>query len=323
MKKILLTAILIFFSAIPSQIWAVDGAVLGVHILETTEVDQAAKIAVDNKDGWGYVTIPIRLDQLNPVQWQKFFDTAREKKLIPIVRLATEINKSSWRKPTKADIVVLAGFLSGLDWKTDKRYVIIFNEPNQSKEYGNEIDPQDYAQLLSFACDWFHTDNRGYVVLPAGLDAAAPNGKQTMESIEYLGRMLTAEPDLFNKIDGWTSHAYPNPDFAASAYKNGKNSLWGWKFEWEFIKKKTGREMDIFITETGWDQSKVKEARLFDYYNYAFKNIWSDTRIKAVTPFVLNGNNGIFDGFSLYDSDGSPTPQLEALMRAKAKNMKD
>jgi hypothetical protein len=294
------------------------GSVLGVHILDTEEIDQAKQVAKAPKEGdWGYVTVPIRIDQLQADKWQKFFDKAYESKLIPLVRLATKFEDGKWLKPTKADIIALADFLSSVDWHSTPRFVIVFNEPNHANEWGGQVDPEGYADVLEFTADWFHTEGKNFYVLPAGLDAEAPNGWASMESMNFLGRMINSNPDLMTMIDAWTSHSYPNPGFSASAYKTGKNSLWGWKYELEYIKKRTGVDLDVYITETGWDQNKIRPGNLFAYYDYAFSHIWNDSRVKAVTPFVLNGNNGIFEGFSLYRNNGTPTVQLEALLRAK------
>lgn len=54
--------------------------------------------------------------------------------------------------------------------------------------------------FLAFAADWFHTETKRYIVLPAGLDAAAPNGKTTMDNLAFIKQMLAEKPTLINQI---------------------------------------------------------------------------------------------------------------------------
>ncbi len=314
-----LTVVMLLMQALPGQVMA--KVPLGMHILETQEVGSVRELWGDQKDEWGYVTIPIRLDQLNRERWQKFMDEANQNKLIPIVRLATRFDPQGiWKRPEKADVVTMARFLSELDWKTDKRRVVVYNEPNHSGEWGGKIAPEEYAEILEFAADWFHTEkNLNYKVLPAGLDSAAANTDKTMESERFLETMLVSQPSVIDKIDAWTSHAYPNPAFAASPYREGKGSMMGWKYELDYLKSRWGKDFDVYITETGWDQQLVPYFRLVNYYVYTLQNVWIDERIKAVTPFVLNGNNGVFEGFSMTTPEGAASAQMKALLAAKEK----
>ncbi|MEK9171294.1 MAG: hypothetical protein AAB823_01145, partial [Patescibacteria group bacterium] len=45
---------------------ATNGNKLGVHILETEELSEVAKLLPDG----GFVTVPVRLDQLGEIKWQ-------------------------------------------------------------------------------------------------------------------------------------------------------------------------------------------------------------------------------------------------------------
>lgn len=299
----------------PQRIYA-TGAVLGIHILEPEEVE-AAREVMDKREGhWGYVVVPMRLDQLDYQRWQEFFDKAQELSIVPIVRLASEIDGNKWKRPTRADVVEQVEFLSRLNWHVDKRRVIVYNEPNHAGEWGGGVDVEDYGALLKFAAEWMHTEDENYVVLPAGLDAAAPNGSETMDSLVFVRRMAEAEPEVLKVIDAWTSHSYPNPGFSASVYNQGKNGLWGFDYELGLVEELSGRELPVYITETGWDQTKVTVGQLEAYYSYSMEEIWSDERVAAVTPFILNGNNGLFEGFSFKRPDGSPSAQMRAWLSA-------
>ena len=126
-------------------------------------------------------------------------------------------------------------------------------------------------------------------------------------------KMFRAKPELFEMIDGWTSHSYPNPDFSSAPNRSGKNSLKGFEVEQVKLKTMTGKDFPIYITETGWRQSRAINRNLMSYYRYAAQNIWNSPQVKAVTVFVLRGFNGPYEEFSLLDGDQQPTMQMKAL----------
>lgn len=289
---------------------------VGIHILETREIDDIDKVFSQEKEI--FITIPIRTDQLDHKQWQEFFTKADEKNLIPLIRLATVYNPESdaWQIPTRSEIVKFAHFFSAMPWQ-GPRYIIFFNEPNHAKEWGGMIDPADYADVLSFATQWFETEPFDYVLLPAGLDAAAPNGASTMDSFDFIDAMVEAEPMILDQIDVWNSHAYPNPGFSSSAYRSAKNAIDGWEYELAYLKNNYNKEFQVIITETGWDQRNFSQWQLTQYYEHALTSVWNDNRIRGITPFILQGNNGVFNHFSFLLPDGSPSPQMKALLAAK------
>lgn len=288
---------------------------LGIHVLNKEELSDVKKLFSDS-DKWHYMTVILTLDDLKkPQEWQTFFEEAKNNKIIPIVRLATRYNpqKDAWEKPTKKDVVDQINFLSTLDWYTDNRYLIIYNETNHAKEWGGVVNPEEYAETLAFATAWAKTEPVEYQVLPAAMDLAAPNGNKTMEAFTYLKRMQASDPEVFAQIDVWNSHSYPNPDFTGRPQDVAKNSIRGFEHELAFIKTTTGRELTVMITETGWRETAYTRPRLNAYYTYAMNNVWSDTRVLAVTPFILNGAPGPFSEFSFLDQEKKPTKQYEAM----------
>lgn len=270
-----------------------------------------------NQKNWRYLTIPFTLADLdNRSGWQDFFDQAKQYRIIPIVRLTTAFSDQSWQQPTRKNIVDQISFLNTLRWPTSKKHIIIFNEVNHAAEWGGEIDPEMYAEYLVFAAKWAKTEGSDFVVLPAAMDLAAPNGPTTMEAFTYLDRMLQFDATVFDHIDIWNSHSYPNPGFSASAYRTGQNSLRGFLYELSFLKDRTGKELPVIITETGWDLKAARQPNLKAYYQYAFDNIWSDHRVLGITPFILKGDPGPFSGFSFVDASDAPTPQFFAVQHA-------
>lgn len=306
----------------PSSVHASEqvGKVLGVHILHPYELADAEELlrpTTESENNPVFVTIPVTLNDLqNKDEWQSFFNTAKEKNITPIVRLTTRFENGAWQVPSRRDITLLFGFLNRLEWPSKQKYIIVFNEVNHAKEWGGTIDPSGYADILLFTANWAHAENRNYVVLPAAMDLAAPNGRETMEAFTYLEAMVAAQPEALHKIDIWNSHSYPNPGFSAAPDRTAKNSLRGYTHELAFVREKTGRDLKVMITETGWVKGRFSTKQLENYYTYALKNVWSDPRILAVTPFVLRGDPGPFSDFAFLDRNSNPTAHYIALQNA-------
>lgn len=316
-KLALFISIFSFFNTI-QNVAADEVSKIGVHILNPAELESADKfISIDQTDQWQYVTIPYTLaDTEKKKEWQDFFTSAREKKIIPLVRLTTKFEENAWKVPTRQETVLLIDSLAELEWPTDKKHIIIFNEVNHAKEWGGSIDPAEYTSVLRFASNWARSENENFVILPAAMDLAAPNGKVTKEAFAYLEAMRAADADIFAAVDAWNSHSYPNPAFSAAPQKQGQNSLRGFEHELAYLKNKTGRDFEVYITETGWEDNRATSRWLSAYYEYALQHIWSDPQVKAVTPFVLKGAPGPFAGFSFLSGEDQPTKQYTAFRSA-------
>lgn len=296
---------------------ASSGKVLGIHIMNIHELDDATALVRTDDETWQYVTIPITLNDLKKQdEWQNFFNKAKDQKMIPLVRLASKPEGAQWTIPTRKDIVDLLGFLDKLDWPTEDRHVIIFNEVNHAKEWGGKIAPEDYTEILRFAADWAHSEQNRYIVLPAAMDLAAPNGRETMEAFTYLNRMHKHDPEIFLTVDAWNSHSYPNPGFSSSPRNTAQNSIRGFEHELAFLKEKTGKDYQVYITETGWVENRVTRRWLESYYTYALQHIWTHPQVVAVTPFVLKGDPGPFSEFTFLDKNNKPTVHYTSLRRA-------
>ena len=279
---------------------------IGIHILFPDEVDSAAKVVNnDGKGDWGYLTIPIQASDRDRVKWQRFFDLSKDKKVIPIIRVATVPEGSNWVEPNNYDLVDFANFLGDLNWPTENRYIVIFNEVNRSDEYGGYVSPEKYADILNNAIDIFKAKSPDFFILPAGLDNAASNSRTSLNWRLYLERMYLHHPDIFNKIDGWTSHAYPNPDFSSRPDRSGSNKIDSYRSDLRFIRLFSNKKLPVFITETGWSNKNLSDHQIALYYQYALTHQWSDENIVAITPFLLNAQEGAFKTFSFKKEDGA------------------
>lgn len=321
-KPLLFFLALFVFISFPPKTFATENPLavpnnkFGIHILFTDELREASKLINSNSGDWGYVTIPIQAGDRNILKWQKFMDECKKLHVIPIIRLASEgdyFNTKVWRKPNAFDIVDFANFLNSLDWPIKNRYVIVFNEVNRADEWGGEVSPNEYADLLNFAIQNFKTRSSDFFIISAGLDNAAANTNNSLDEYTYLGQMYASFPEVLSELDGMASHSYPNPAFSQPPSIKTSHSITSFSFEQSFVKNLTGKTLPIFITETGWSKNKVAEENIAAYFTQSFNTVWNNENIVAVAPFLLSANTPPFDQFSLLNIDYSPTRQYLAI----------
>ncbi len=312
MKKIIFIFFIFLFLLInPKNALAFDplqvkNNIYGIDIINHSDLEDAAKLVNANGGDWGYVTVVITERERNKEVWQKFLDDCRRLHLIPIIRVATNFDGENWEIPKIENIDSWINFFNSLNWTIENRYIIIGNEPNHSKEWGGVIDPEGYTKYLKSFGEKLKNANSDYYVLNAGFDQAASNTKITMDQKKYIEAMIKTDPNIFNYIDGWNSHSYPNPGFSGLKTDTGRKSIRG--YEWELglldnlnIKK----DFPIFITETGWVRNDKNEELISSNLKYAFEEIWSKNKnIIAVTPFILNYTEEPFYEFSFKKKEG-------------------
>jgi len=272
------------------------------------ESSPAASLVNSNGGDWGYITILIESRSRDHNKWQAFFDDLRKKHLIPIIRLATEPEKDFWKRPYEGEEIAWADFLDNLNWPTKNRYIVIYNEPNQGQEWGGTVDPKSYARVLDKTITALKNKNSDFFVMNAGFDASAPQkGPKYMDEEAFLTQMEEEVPGIFNRLDGWVSHSYPNPGFVGSPNGAGRISVRTWIWESLLLQRfKVTKTLPVFITETGWkhaegldyDKSLPTEEKVGDYYETAFETAWNSNKIVAVSPFLLNYQDSPFDHFS-------------------------
>lgn len=319
MNKFVVIFILGLFLIFPKTTYAitdplsVPNNIYGIHILNEGELKDAAALVNSSGGDWGYVTLVIQKGERDTDRWQRAFDEARRLHLIPIIRVATRQQDSGWERPNVDEIDGWVSFLNSLNWVSNNRYVVIGNEPNHAKEWGGEINPGEYAHYLRLFSEKLKANSKDFFVLPSGFDFSAKNTKDTMDATLFLKQSLGTENQLFNYIDGWTSHSYPNPAFSGSEYAIGRGTISSFEWELDFLKTLgLAKDLPVFITETGWAHDgggnldgKTNISEIGSKLSYAFTNVWNNPKVVAVTPFILNYQSPPFDIFSWKRSDGT------------------
>lgn len=282
---------------------------IGVHILNTQELDKASMLINSNGGSWGYVTIPIQPTDRDKPKWEAFMQKASDLEVIPILRITNIPLGGTWAAGGDTDLVDFANFLDELPWPTENRFVIIFNEVNRASEWGGSVNPAKYAQILINANLIFKERSEDFFILPAGLDAALPNSSSSLNITEFLSQMQQYDQNIWSYIDGWSSHSYPNPGFAASPHNTGLTSILGYKNE---LILAGITDKPVFITETGWDKTRFGSYDLKVNYLVALNKWLDDDRVVAITPFILQAS-GPFTKFSLLSENGDPESSWEAM----------
>ncbi len=324
MKKTVLFFILLSLIFTSSSFAAIDPRLAPNNKVGINSLSPAAEIGdsstlVNTNGDWGYVVVTISKNEMDINRWQSFLDKANDHHLIPIIRLATEFDAANgyWKKPTDTDAQNWANFLSKLYFPTQNRYIQIYNEVNRAAEWGGQVDPDSYAKELDKTINALKAKSSDFFVLNAPLDLSLINSKNSADPSDFLDEMEQSDPGIFTKLDGWASHSYPNPGFSASPYLSGKTGIDGYSWELSKIASYAGsKDLPVFITETGWKRAVngingLSEDQISDYYKEAFTDIWSDKRVVAVAPFLLNYPESLFSQFSFKSQDSKNSGYLK------------
>ena len=298
-RLILSLALLLF----PISTWAAQpNNIFGIQLAQPhpQEIRAASDLVNSNGGKWGYVTLVIQENDRNKDKWQNVFDELRELHLIPIIRLATQPEGENWRRPEPTDANDWADFLDSLNWVVKDRYIILFNEPNHGSEWGGEVDEKSYANVAFTFAKALKEKNSDFFIMLAGFDASAPSWFPGLEDEEiFLQKILTeSKENIFNYIDGWSSHSYPNPAFSGSPWDYGRGTVRTYDWELGMLGRLgINKELPVFITETGWKRGN--EITVAENFQTAFNQVWNqDSRVKAVTPFILDYQGPPFLEFS-------------------------
>jgi hypothetical protein len=279
----------------------------GMHIADFNDIADVAPLVNSSGGDWGYITIVASDSDRDSGRWQQMFDQMRRLHLIPLVRIATRVQGDHWVKPNPEAFDEIVSFLDSLNWPTKNRYVILYNEPNHAKEWGNDLNPEEYGRVFPDFARKLKSASEDFFVLPAGMDVSAVSDGRSLDAAEYIRRMIVAHPDMLNLMDGWTSHSYPNPAFSGSPFSSGRGTLRSYIWELSFLQSLgLAKPLPIFITETGWVHREGKtyqpgllsSEQIGEYIVQSAMGAWADARIVAITPFVFNYQDVPFDTFS-------------------------
>jgi len=301
LKKITTLIILVFILINVSNIYANPNNKYGIHLAQPhlEDLDSAAKLVNSTGGDWGYITLIIQENDRNREKWQRIFNRLRELHLIPIIRLATQSEGENWRRPEEKDADDWVKFLDSLNWVVKNRYIVLFNEPNHGLEWGGEVDEKSYAEVAFTFAKALKEKDQDFFVMLAGFDASAPSWPSGMEDEEiFLRKIFNFSFLIFNYIDGWVSHSYPNPNFSGSPWASGRGTVRTYDWELSLLGRLgVNKELPVFITETGWKRGS--EEGVAENFRSVYENVWQpDDRVMVVTPFVFDYQSDPFLEFS-------------------------
>lgn len=312
----------IFFLNI-NPILASERNIYGLHLTQTADLNSAKNIINSSGGDWGYATTVIRTDQLDKNTWQDYFDNCRKFHIIPIIRLATIMEKDYWKIPSTSDIDNLANFLNSLNWPMLPKYIIPFNEINHASEWGGGINIKEFTDLFIYTSETFKKLDPDFFILSSPLDLAANNTSNTKSAKDVYLDIYKNNPKYFDAFDGLASHSYPNHGYIGTPDDTGQHSIRGYQWELSFIKNLgINRTYPVFITETGWPHREgIKKNNQYysiktavDFLAKAMDMWQKDERIMAVTPFIYNYPQDPFDHFSWLDENEKIYPEYQLIV---------
>ncbi len=291
----------------------------GIYIY--AEVDKYFKLAEElvNSSGgdWGYVLIPFNVKDRDYTKWRNAFKQLSSKHLIPIIQLWA-VDPEDYKNDTKES----ADFLDSFVWPIRERYISVYNETNDAKFWNNKIDPAGYAKVLDYTIKEFKKQNSDFFIMNGAFNVSAPVSQDYMDSFTYMKIMNNEVPDIFEKLDGWASHSYPQPNFSGNPKDTGRSSIRAYENELQELKTLgVKKDLPVFITETGWahaegnsvNYSYLEAQQVADNYKTAYTDVWlKDDRVRAVIPFTIRYDPP-FDHFSWLNQDNVPYKQYDVV----------
>lgn len=306
-----------------SATWELNNK-FGIYIYaEESDFFELAQNLVNSRGGqWGYVLIPYNMGDQDREKWTRVFDQLSSKKLIPVIQL-WNLDYGQYQDELKD----AANFLNSFIWPVKYRYIAVLNEPNSADFWYGRVKPEEYAKVLNYAIDVFKLENPDFYMLNAGFNTSAPTDSKHMDAFDYMKAMHREVPGVFNKLDGWASHAYPQPNFSGNPHNTGRWSIRAYDTELAFLKEVLGvnKELPVFITETGWAHAEGENynsaylpvEKIGEYFKTAYEEIWlPDSRVRAVMPFTI-WYKAPFDHFSWVNDDKVPYSHYNVIKSLK------
>jgi hypothetical protein len=294
----------------------------GMYIYPENEsfFELAQKLVNSSGGDWGYVLIPYNMADRDYDKWNRVFEQLRNKHLIPIIQL-WDVDLDKYKKQTQE----AANFLNSFLWPIKYRYISVYNEPNDSSFWYGKTDPAQYAKVLNYSIDIFKGENPDYFMINGALNTSAPSDGKHIDALEFMYQMNQEVPGIFDKLDGWASHPYPQPNFSGSPTARGRWSIRAYEDELEYLVSSLGvkKTLPVFITETGWAHAEGENYNgsypsvetVSEYFKTAYKDVWlPDDRVRAVIPFTI-WYQPPFDHFSWINRDRVPYLHYEVIKK--------
>ncbi|OGC60677.1 hypothetical protein A3K34_02595 [candidate division WWE3 bacterium RIFOXYC1_FULL_40_10] len=312
----------IYYEAIPAN-WGANNKV-GLYIYAENKqfFEKADELVNSNGGDWGYVLLPYNVKDYDQSKWQAVFERLNDRHLIPVVQL-WGLDKESYPQDTRE----AARFLNSFAWPIRYKYISVYNEPNSADFWFAPPDPAEYARVLDFTIRTFKEENPDFFVMNGAFNVSAPTNSSYIDSFVFMRRMNQEIGGIFEKLDGWASHPYPQPNFAGSPDAKGRWSIRAYEAELEYLKNTIGvtKTLPVFITETGWAHAEgtnynstyLPVDTVSDYFVRAFNEVWlKDDRVRAVMPFTVR-YGAPHDHFSWLNDDYVPYKHFDAVKQIK------
>ncbi|MCC7367177.1 MAG: SH3 domain-containing protein [Chloroflexi bacterium] len=289
-----------------------------IYIWATSDVVNA------NGGDWGYITVvwtvADREDRNAEYNFQQFLDRCFEHHVQPIVRVATTFSRStkpgnsppgskgmdgSWSRPDWDEPRKWRAFFERATWPSRHAWIIVGNEPNLGREWGDEVDAAGYARYLAHFLDVFQ-DTPRFDVVSGALDISNSTQLPVMQdALEFLDEMAAAVPSIFERLPAWAS----NPYRVISGGPGARYTHLAYEAEFDRI----GREMPVLITEAGHLETG-DEMEIARFYAEAFRDWMADPKVVAATPLFWHPDRNEFWMFELDSKNRfvykSPTYEL-------------
>ncbi|MCS6799335.1 MAG: hypothetical protein NZ898_12565 [Myxococcota bacterium] len=276
--------------------------------------------------------------------WVAAIAAAYERDLVPVVRIgppwgdndvrndADDASRRSYRALAAAHVRVVRALPLRAGWPL---WIEVHNEPNLCYEWtcrrgevpgdwiGYEQVAAEYASMLRDVADALHAIGDPRIrVLNGGL---APGGTRRCEcggdgweggitSREFIDAMRAAVPDVFSRLDGFATHAYPAEGEGWGFFVPPDRAGPGLRY-WDSELVRAGASLPVFVTETGWclrgaDRCPMNGGsrdEIAAWTATTWESYWfTEARLAAVMPFMLRDPG--WDAFGWCAPDGSPYP---------------
>ncbi len=296
----------------------------GLYIYaEEKDLFEIAQNLVNSNGGeWGYVLIPYSVKDYDRDKWGRVFDQLISKRLIPVIQL-WNLDVKNYKKETKQ----AAEFLNSFLWPIRYRYISVYNEPNDDKFWFGKASPKEYAKVLDYTIKTFKDINQDFYMLNGAFNTSSSGLEDNVDAFDFMKSMNEEIPGIFDKLDGWASHPYPQPNFTGNPYDTGRKSIKAYETELDFLKNDLGvsKNLPVFITETGWAHAEGEKYNpsflpvetVARNFSTAYEEVWlKDERVRAVMPFTVKYDPP-FDHFSWVNKDKVPYLHYDVIKKLK------